>query len=450
MLDAYASFSPELADTARRFFDGWIDAPARPGKRPGAFCAYTVPSHHPYVLLNWTSRRRDVLTLAHELGHGAHAYLARPQGVFHQTTPLTLAETASVFGETVTFGRLLDVIDDPQERLALLASNLEDQIATVFRQTAMNRFEDAIHTARRDEGELSVERIGELWAQTQTDDARRRGRAHRGLPHVVVVHPALHRHARLRVRVRVRAAARAVGVRALRGAGAPTSCPRYLDLLRAGGSMPPEELGRIVGVDLADPEFWDRGLDIVERRLEETEQAARATPAASEPVASGRDLPSDPVVDRQRRAPRRAPRSRAIPSSSSSGCGCTAPTRPARTRASSSASSTLGVAATNDADALLAIDADCVCYTATADLRPTEAIADMARIAASGKNIVSSSVVPLVFPAARRARDAPAARRRRARAPACRASRRASTPAGRTTCCRSCSPARASTSRRCA
>src|SRR5262249_14753795 len=139
VLDAYASFSPELATTAQQFFDGsWIDAPARPGKRPGAFCAYTVPSHHPYVLLNWTSSRRDVLTLAHELGHGLHAYLAREQGVFHQTTPLTLAETASVFGETVTFGRLLAEVSDPAERLALLASNLEDQIATVFRQIAMN------------------------------------------------------------------------------------------------------------------------------------------------------------------------------------------------------------------------------------------------------------------------------------------------------------------------
>ncbi|HYL53408.1 MAG TPA: M3 family oligoendopeptidase, partial [Acidimicrobiia bacterium] len=170
VLDAYSSFSGELADDARRFFDGaWIDAAARPGKRPGAFCAYTVPSHHPYVLLNWTSRRRDVLTLAHELGHGLHAYLARAQGVYHQSTPLTLAETASVFGETVTFGRLLGEVTDPQERLALLASNLEDQIATVFRQIAMNRFEHAIHNARRDEGELSIEHIGELWASTQRD-----------------------------------------------------------------------------------------------------------------------------------------------------------------------------------------------------------------------------------------------------------------------------------------
>jgi oligoendopeptidase F len=274
VLDAYASFSPELADTARRFFDGWIDAPARPGKRPGAFCAYTVPSHHPYVLLNWTSRRRDVLTLAHELGHGAHAYLARPQGVFHQTTPLTLAETASVFGETVTFGRLLDLIDDPQERLALLASNLEDQIATVFRQTAMNRFEDAIHNARRNEGELSVERIGDLWAQTQSDmlgDAVEVTEGYRTwwsyIPHFISTPGYVYAYSYGQLL--------ALSVYAKYEESGPEFVPRYLDLLRAGGSMPPEDLGRIVDVDLADPGFWDRGLDIVERRLAETEQAAR-------------------------------------------------------------------------------------------------------------------------------------------------------------------------------
>lgn len=275
VLDAYASFSPELADTARLFFDGWIDAPARPGKRPGAFCAYTVPSHHPYVLLNWTAQRRDVLTLAHELGHGLHAYLARPQGVFHQTTPLTLAETASVFGETVTFGRLLDVIDDPNERLALLASNLEDQIATVFRQIAMNRFEDAIHTTRREEGELSVDRFGELWAQTQADmlgpavevtDGYRTWWSY--IPHFVATPGYVYAYAYgqlLALSVYARYEAEGAGF-----------VPRYLDLLRAGGSRPPEELGRIVGVDLADPGFWDRGLDIVEQRLEATEQAAVA------------------------------------------------------------------------------------------------------------------------------------------------------------------------------
>ena len=220
VLDAYASFSPDLAAVAQRFFDeSWIDAPIRPGKRPGAFCAYTVPSRHPYLLLNWTSRRRDVLTLAHEMGHGLHAYLARDQGIFHQTTPLTLAETASVFGETVTFGRLLNETSDPEARLALLAESLEGQIATVFRQVAMNRFEDRVHNQRRDEGELSVDQFNEAWADTQRGDARRLRRDHRRLPHVVVVHPALHGHTRIRVRVLVRATARAVGVPRVRTAG---------------------------------------------------------------------------------------------------------------------------------------------------------------------------------------------------------------------------------------
>jgi oligoendopeptidase F len=276
VLDAYSSFSGELADTARNFFDNaWIDAAARPGKRPGAFCAYTVPSHHPYLLLNWTSRRRDVLTLAHELGHGLHAYLAREQGVFHQTTPLTLAETASVFGETVTFGRLLETVTDPAERLTLLAANLEDQIATVFRQIAMNRFEHAMHTARREEGELSIERFGELWAQTQ--------RAMLGdsvdltdgyltwwsyIPHFIGTPGYVYAYAYGQLL--------ALSVYARYEEEGSGFVPRYLDLLRAGGSKSPEELGRMVGIDLADPQFWDRGLDIIERRLEATIEAATA------------------------------------------------------------------------------------------------------------------------------------------------------------------------------
>jgi oligoendopeptidase F len=276
VLDAYASFSPELADAARDFFDNpWIDAPARPGKRPGAFCAYTVPSHHPYLLLNWTARRRDVLTLAHELGHGLHAYLAREQGVFHQSTPLTLAETASVFGETVTFGRLLDTVSDPAERLTLLAANLEDQIATVFRQIAMNRFEDAMHTARREEGELSVERFGELWAGTQTamfGDAVEVTEGYRTwwsyIPHFIATPGYVYAYAygqllALSVYARYEQ----------EGSGFVSS---YLDLLRAGGSKSPEELGAMVGVDLADPGFWDRGLDIIQRRLDATVEAAQA------------------------------------------------------------------------------------------------------------------------------------------------------------------------------
>jgi oligoendopeptidase F len=276
VLESYASFAPELADSARRFVDErWIDAPVRPAKRAGAFCAYTVPSHHPYLLLNWTSRRRDVLTLAHELGHGLHAYLSRAQGVFHQSTPLTLAETASVFGETVTFGRLLEETTDPHERLALLAESLEGQIATVFRQTAMNRFEDAVHTHRRDRGELSVDDFGELWASTQTDmlgDAVEVTEGYRTwwsyIPHFIATPGYVYAYAYGQLL--------ALSVYAQYEERGTDFVPQYLDLLRAGGSRSPEELGTIVGVDLADPGFWDSGLDIIERQLEETEAAARA------------------------------------------------------------------------------------------------------------------------------------------------------------------------------
>jgi oligoendopeptidase F len=276
VLDSYGSFSTELADVARRFFDErWIDAPVRPGKRPGAFCAYTVPSHHPYLLLNWTSRNRDVLTLAHELGHGLHAYLAREQGVFHQTTPLTLAETASVFGETVTNNALLARLDDPGERFALLASTLEDSIATVFRQVAMNRFEDAVHTARRDEGELSVDRFGELWAATQTDmlgdsveltDGYRTWWSY--IPHFIGTPGYVYAYAYGQLL--------ALSVYARYQERGEAFVPAYLELLRAGGSMEPAELGRIVDCDLEDPGFWDAGLAIIGSQLDAATDAARA------------------------------------------------------------------------------------------------------------------------------------------------------------------------------
>jgi oligoendopeptidase F len=276
VLDAYASFSPRLAEAGTRFFEeGWIDAPVRPGKRPGAFCAYTVPSHHPYLLLNWTSRRRDVLTLAHELGHGLHAYLAREQGVFHMSTPLTLAETASVFGETVTFGRLLDATPDPDARLALLAESLEGQIATVFRQIAMNRFEDRVHTHRREVGELSTGDFADHWAETQTamlGDAVELTDGYRTwwsyIPHFIATPGYVYAYAYGQLL--------ALSVYAQYEARGPDFVPQYLDLLRAGGSMAPEELGKLVDVDLADPGFWDRGLDIIERRLDATIEAATA------------------------------------------------------------------------------------------------------------------------------------------------------------------------------
>lgn len=274
VIDAYASFSDQAAATAQLFFDrNWIDAPPKPGKRGGAFCAYTVPSVHPYVFLNWTNRRRDVMTLAHELGHALHAYLAREQGVFHQGTPLTLAETASVFGETVTFGRVLKSVDDPNERLALLASNIEDAIATIFRQTAMNRFEHGVHTARRTEGELSVERFGEIWAETQNEMMGPAVEITEGyrtwwsyIPHFIGTPGYVYAYAYGQLL--------ALSVYRQYEEQGSDFVPRYLHMLSSGGSMAPEELGKIVGCDLADPHFWDGGLDIVEQSLEAAEQAA--------------------------------------------------------------------------------------------------------------------------------------------------------------------------------
>jgi oligoendopeptidase F len=275
VLDAYASFSPELASAAERFFDeSWIDAPIRPGKRPGAFCAYTVPSQHPYLLLNWTARRRDVLTLAHEMGHGLHAYLAREQGIYHQTTPLTLAETASVFGETVTFGRLLDATDDAAARLALLAESLEGQIATVFRQVAMNRFEERVHTQRREEGELSIEQFNEAWESTQAamlGDTVEITEGYRTwwsyIPHFMGTPGYVYAYSYGQLL--------ALSVYRAYEERGDEFVPRYLELLAAGGSRSPEDLGRIVGLDLADPGFWSGGLAIVAEQLEAAEAAAQ-------------------------------------------------------------------------------------------------------------------------------------------------------------------------------
>ncbi len=277
VLDCYSSFSPELGDVARRFFEEHrIDAPPRPAKRGGAFCASAVPSVQPYVLLNYTARRRDVLTLAHELGHGVHFALAARQGVFHQGTPLTLAEMASVFGETIVFGRLLDEDSSPASRLALLAENLEDTIATVFRQVAMNRFEDLVHTARREQGELSVERFGELWADSQSEllgDSVEVTDGYRSwwsyVPHFIGSPGYVYAYAYGQLL--------ALSVYERYEQAGAELVPRYLELLAAGGSRSPEELAQIVGIDLADPGFWDAGLDLVERQLRDAEQAAEAS-----------------------------------------------------------------------------------------------------------------------------------------------------------------------------
>jgi oligoendopeptidase F len=277
VLDCYSSFSPELGALVNRFFDErHIDAPVRPAKRGGAFCAAAVPSVFPYVLLNYTARRRDVLTLAHELGHGVHFALAARQGVFHQSTPLTLAETASVFGETVVFGRLLAEDSTPASRLALLAENLEDTIATVFRQVAMNRFEELVHTRRRDEGELSVDRLGELWTDSQSEmfgdsveltDGYRTWWSY--IPHFIGSPGYVYAYAYGQLL--------ALSVYERYEQTGAELVPRYLEMLAAGGSRSPQELGAIVGVDLADPGFWTAGLDLVERQLQEAEAAAEAS-----------------------------------------------------------------------------------------------------------------------------------------------------------------------------
>lgn len=272
--DAYNSFSPDAAGVVKLFFENpWIDAPVRPAKRGGAFCMYTVPSVHPYVLLNWTGKRRDVLTVAHELGHALHAYLAREQGVFHQTTPLTLAETASVFGETVTLGRILSQVTDPRERLNLLAQKLEDAIATVFRQTAMFKFEDAVHRERREKGELSTDRFGELWVSAQKamlGDAVDLSDGYAAwwsyVPHFIQSPGYVYAYSYGQLL--------ALAVYHQYEIHGTPFVEKYLEMLRSGGSLSPGDLGKIVDCDLLDPEFWGGGLGIIERMLEDAEKAA--------------------------------------------------------------------------------------------------------------------------------------------------------------------------------
>lgn len=276
VLDSFGSFSSEMERLARRFFDEqWIDAPVRPGKRGGAFATSAVPSVHPYVMLNFTFKRRDVLTLAHELGHGLHFALAADQGLLQQGTPLTVAETASVFGETIVFNRLLEQASSAESRLSLLSEAIEGAIATVFRQTAMNQFEEAVHTARRTEGELSVDRFHEAWVASQREmfgdsveitDGYRTWWSY--VPHFIGTPGYVYAYAYGQL------LALSVYRRYL-DAGEPF-VPRYLEMLSAGGSMLPEDLGRIVGIDLTDPGFWSAGLELVEGQLREAEQAARA------------------------------------------------------------------------------------------------------------------------------------------------------------------------------
>jgi len=274
VIGCYREFSAELGEVAAGFFsDGYIDGPPRPGKRGGAFCSYTVPSAHPYVMLNYTSRPHDVLTMAHELGHGVHAALARPQGIFQFATPLTMAETASIFGETIVLERLLERAPDAAGRLDLLAGSLDGAVAAVFRQVAMNRFEHAVHTERREQGELAPERFAELWLATQddllgdsVDLTEDYGLWWSYVWHFMDTPGYVYAYAYGNLL--------ALSVYRRFEEVGPEFVPSYLELLKAGGSMPPEKLGRIAGVDLADPGFWDAGLDLIERQLDAAEAAA--------------------------------------------------------------------------------------------------------------------------------------------------------------------------------
>jgi oligoendopeptidase F len=274
VLEAYADFSPRLAEVAREFFDArWIDAELRPGKRGGAFSASTVPSAHPYVLLNYTGTLRDVMTLAHELGHGVHQYLARPRGLFEMDTPLTTAETASVFGEMLTFRRLLRDEPDPRVRLGLLCGKLEDAFATVFRQVVMTRFEEKLHAARRSEGELEIGRVGELWMEANRPmfgDAvvLRDDYAWWWLyiPHFV--HSPFYCYAYAFGELLVLALVQRYDEEG------PAFVDRYLAMLACGGSQAPRDVVAHTGLDIGEPDFWERGLLLLEKMVAEAESLA--------------------------------------------------------------------------------------------------------------------------------------------------------------------------------
>ena len=274
VLESFTDFSPTAGDVVGRFFErSWIDAAVRPGKMLGAFCATLVPDVHPYVLMNYAGERRSVLTLAHELGHGLHGVLAQDLGLLNASTPLTLAETASVFAEALTFEKLREREDDPRARLDLLVSRIDDTIATVFRQIALNRFEHAIHTGRREEGELPIERVSELWRAEQermlgeavevTDDY---GIWWSYVPHFIAAPGYVYAYAFGYLF--------SLAIYRRYVEEGDSLVEPYLDLLRAGGSAPPAELASRLGFDLGDPGFWSAGLDAIGTLVDEAESLA--------------------------------------------------------------------------------------------------------------------------------------------------------------------------------
>jgi oligoendopeptidase F len=271
VLDAYRAFSPELADVGARFFGtGWIDAPARPGKSPGAFAHPTVPSAHPYLLLNYQGKVRDVMTLAHELGHGVHQVLAARQGPLMADTPLTLAETASVFGEMLTFQSLLKTAPDKAARKAMLAAKVEDMLNTVVRQIAFYDFESRLHAARR-QGELTPDAIGEIWMAVQSeslgpaftfDDEYRFYWSYVG--HFIHAPFYVYAYAFGDCLVNSLYAAYQSGQKDFQG--------KYLEMLKAGGVKRHKELLAPFGLDASDPRFWQQGLGVISGFVDELQK----------------------------------------------------------------------------------------------------------------------------------------------------------------------------------
>jgi oligoendopeptidase F len=271
VLAAYRAFSPKMADIAERFFsERWIDAPVRPGKAPGAFSHPTTPSAHPYVLVNYQGKPRDVMTLAHELGHGVHQVLAAPNGALMAQAPLTLAETASVFGEMLTFRKLLAATRNKKERRAMLAAKVEDMINTVVRQIAFYTFERAVHTERKN-GELTAARIGELWMQVQYESLGPAIELKPGyetfwcyIPHFI--------HSPFYVYAYAFGDCLVNSLYAVYENAAEGFAERYLAMLAAGGTKHYSELLAPFGLDAHDPAFWQRGLGVIERLIDEIER----------------------------------------------------------------------------------------------------------------------------------------------------------------------------------
>jgi oligoendopeptidase F len=275
VLGAYHDFAPEMSAVAEEFFDKrWIDAPVRPGKAPGAFAAATVPSVHPYVLLNYLGKPRDVMTLAHELGHGVHQMLARPQGALLAPTPLTLAETASVFGEMLTFKALLKETHQPRERKALIAGKVEDMLNTVVRQVAFYTFERKLHEARR-QGELTPDQLGAIWLETQSESLGPAIELKPGyevfwayVPHFV--------HSPFYVYAYAFGDCLVNSLYGLYDEAHPGFVNKYFDMLKAGGSKHHSELLAPFGLDASKPEFWNKGLKVIEGMIDELAAADAA------------------------------------------------------------------------------------------------------------------------------------------------------------------------------